>query len=138
MNLFAYGTLMDIDILASVAGSRPGCRAAVLSGYGRKRVSGEVYPALVEEQGGRVEGVLYLDFPEPAWPRLDRFEGEMYRRIGVHVLDAAGGSHPAETYLCRPEFTHLLTKADWSFEEFLKSGKKLFEDEYQGFTEIEE
>jgi len=136
MNLFAYGTLMDIEILAGITRCRPDRQAAVLSGYSRHPVRGEVYPALVEKEGGRVAGVLYLDLPESVWPCLDRFEGEMYRRVSESVIDRNGLALPAGTYFCRPGFRHLLKESEWSFEKFLKSGKMLFKDEYRGFNEV--
>jgi len=136
MNLFAYGTLMDTEIMAGVSDCRPAQHTACLSDYRRLSVSGEVYPALVEETAGRVAGVLYTGLPESAWPRLDRFEGEIYQRISITVVDREGWLHPAETYLCKPEFRHLLADSDWSFEKFLESGKRLFAEEYRGFEAI--
>lgn len=36
-------------------------------------MSGEENPAIVGQQGEAVQGVVYLDVPEAAWRRLDRF-----------------------------------------------------------------
>ncbi|MBU0479896.1 MAG: gamma-glutamylcyclotransferase [Proteobacteria bacterium] len=134
MNLFAYGTLMDFDTLVEVSGCRPCRKPATLNGYSRHPVRNEVYPALVENTKSRVTGVLYLDLPESAWMFLDRFEGKMYRRVSVTVQDCNNIAEPAETYLCRPEFRHLLENSAWSFEDFLQSGgKEIFANESRGF-----
>jgi gamma-glutamylcyclotransferase (GGCT)/AIG2-like uncharacterized protein YtfP len=133
MNLFAYGTLMCADIMHQVAGCLPPHVPATLARYRRCRVRGEEYPAIGGPQDATVQGVVYLDVPEEAWQRLDRFEGEMYDRRTVLVDCADGKRLAAATYVIRPEFAHLLLPADWSYEEFLRTGRKRFETDYGEF-----
>lgn len=133
MNLFAYGTLMCADIMHQVAGCLPALAPASLAHYQRRRVSGEEYPAIVGQHGAAVQGVVYLDVPAAAWRRLDRFEGEMYDRRTVRVECADGNRLPADTYVIRPEFAQLLLTSTWSYEEFLRSGRKRFAADYGGF-----
>jgi len=135
MNLFAYGTLMCADILYRVAACRPACAPATLAAYRRCAVRNEVYPGIVEDDAARVSGVVYWGVPEGAWRRLDKFEGEMYSRRPVRVLLEDGTSTDAATYVITPEFAHRLAASDWSYEEFLRSGKKIFEAGYPGFDE---
>ncbi len=90
MNLFAYGTLMCTEIMQQVAGCLPAQLPATLAGYRRCRLRGEEYPAIVGQQVAVVQGVVYLEVPQEAWRRLDRFEGEMYDRRPV-LVDGAGG-----------------------------------------------
>ena len=66
MNLFAYGTLMDEEIMARAGGCRPGFQAATLLGHRRHALVGRSYPAIVAREGARVEGVCYFDLPEAA------------------------------------------------------------------------
>ena len=139
MNLFAYGTLMDPKIMARVSGMR--CRAggAVLSGYVRRAVRGEVYPAIAARPGETVDGVVYFDLTPEAFERLDRFEGPMYRRTGLAVtLQGAGnGKAAAEAYVIAPGHLDRLSDRNWSFEEFLKTGKARFQGSYEGYGELE-
>lgn len=53
-HLFAYGTLMCDDIMQAVAACRPARMPGTLRGFSRRRVKGEVYPGLLQNQGYRV------------------------------------------------------------------------------------
>jgi gamma-glutamylcyclotransferase (GGCT)/AIG2-like uncharacterized protein YtfP len=133
VNLFAYGTLMDEKIMARAGGCWPGNQAATLMDHRRHALVGRSYPAIVAQEGARVEGICYFDLPEAAWELLDYFEDELYERKQVLVTMEDGSTRPAETYVCKPEYHHLLEEADWSFEDFLNSHKAQFEQEYDGF-----
>jgi gamma-glutamylcyclotransferase (GGCT)/AIG2-like uncharacterized protein YtfP len=140
MHLFAYGTLMCEDIMHRVAACQPAHAPAALAGYRRCRVSGEEYPGIVSAPGGLVPGLVYFDVPEAAWPRLDVFEGEMYRRTAVSItgVDVCGDelALEAQTYVVRPQFVHRLLPAEWSLAEFLASGRPRFEAAYAGFEQL--
>jgi gamma-glutamylcyclotransferase (GGCT)/AIG2-like uncharacterized protein YtfP len=138
MNLFAYGTLMCTDIMQQVAGCLPALLPAALAHYRRCRLRSEEYPAIVGRQGAVVQGVVYLAVPQEAWRRLDRFEGEMYDRRSVLADVAEGESLAADTYVIRPEFAHLLLPSEWSYEEFLCTGRKKFAADYAGFAALAE
>ncbi|MBU0967195.1 MAG: gamma-glutamylcyclotransferase [Proteobacteria bacterium] len=138
MNLFAYGTLMCADIMLQVAGCLPAQLPVALAHYRRCRVRGEEYPAIVGQQDAAVQGLVYLDVPQEAWQRLDGFEGEMYDRRPVLVDGVEGKSLAAHTYVIRPEFAHLLLPSEWSYEEFLRTGRKRFAADYGGFAALAE
>jgi len=55
-HLFAYGTLMCEDIMQEVSGCLPEHQRAVLKGYVRRRVKGQVYPGLLQREANRVDG----------------------------------------------------------------------------------
>lgn len=135
MNLFAYGTLLDEEIMARVSGCRPARLPAILPGHRRHALIGKAYPAVVRQEGCTVQGICYLNLPLRAWQALDLFEDEMYERVPVRIITDAGLTLSAETYLCRPEFRHLLAADDWSFADFLRSHKARFEAEYAGFQD---
>lgn len=139
MNIFAYGTLMDADIMSHVSGVTGRGTNAVLEGYARYRVSGEQYPGIVPEGGGKVEGMVYFDISADQVRRLDIFEGEMYSREKIKVK-IVGENTTAEVmaYVVKPEHVHFLTRKPWDFEGFLKEGKRLFEEDYYGFDELQE
>ena len=136
MNLFAYGTLMCAEIMQQVAGCLPAQKQASLAGYQRCRLQGEEYPAIVARPDAMVPGTVYVDLPAAAWPRLDRFEGEMYDRQSVLVQDAVGTSLAVQAYVIRPQYAHLLLPAEWSYAEFLRSGRQRFSADYAGFAAL--
>ena len=135
-HLFAYGTLMCEDIMQEVSGCLPEYQRAVLKGYVRRRVKGQVYPGLLQREANRVDGVLYLNVPGSAWERLDRFEGEMYGRQTVSIEMNSGGRLTAETYIVRAEYVDNLEEVEWDFSEFLNSGKSKFRAGYVGYHSI--
>ena len=132
-HLFAYGTLICADILAEVAGCRAVGESAVLRGYDRRQVIGADYPGILPQSGGTVEGLVYRDLPPAAWCRLDRFEGEMYRRVTVAVRLASGGKLQVQAYVVRPAWRHRLGVSDWDRDGFLREGKARFRRAYRGY-----
>jgi gamma-glutamylcyclotransferase (GGCT)/AIG2-like uncharacterized protein YtfP len=135
-NLFAYGTLMCEDIMEEVSGCRLSYVPGTVRGYSRRSVRGEHYPALVLDEEGRVEGVVYRNLPNSAWDRLDRFEGEMYVRQPVQIELNDGATLPATTYVVRPEFLHRLEESEWDFANFLCNGKERFRRDYRGYQQL--
>jgi gamma-glutamylcyclotransferase (GGCT)/AIG2-like uncharacterized protein YtfP len=134
MNLFAYGTLMDEEIMDRVSGCRPARRPAILYDHQRQPLQGKSYPAIVWKKGATVSGVCYLDLPDSAWQTLDLFEDVMYERIAVQVTLTDGATLPAETYILKPEFHPMLGQGDWDYDDFIRSHKRRFEQEYRGFA----
>lgn len=133
MELFAYGTLMDTEIMAQVSGIRCRSTQAVLSGYIRKAVQGEVYPAIVQRNGSSIDGVVYFDLPAEGFDRIDAFEEPLYVRTFVSVALEGGEQVGAQTYVIAPEHIDRLSDRDWSFKRFLDSDKAEFQRGYAGF-----
>lgn len=136
-DLFAYGSLMYPDIMAAVTGLHLEGSQAVLSGYRRLLVRGEHYPGVIPCPATTVAGVVYHNIPPAGWSRLDRFEGGMYERLPVSVQLADGATRQACCYICRPAFYHRLTEEDWDVDEFLRSGKTIFQQQYGGFQALD-
>lgn len=134
---FTYGSLMSEEIMSAVAGVRAAHCSATLDGYRRHPVLGAEYPGMVARAGHQVRGVLYLDLPPAAWPRLDRFEGEEYERRIVEVALADGTVTRAWTYVFRNELAARLGAGDWDVERFLREGKARFVAEYIGFDTLQ-
>lgn len=134
---FTYGSLMCEDIMSAVCGT-PCTRhqAATLADHRRHPVIGQEYPGMVRTAGSSVAGVLYLDLPPAAWPRLDAFEGEEYTRERVEVTLPDGCSVTAWTYVFKPQYASRLAAGDWDFEHFLRHGKARFEAAYLGFATL--
>ena len=135
-NLFAYGTLMCRDIMHNVSGCRLTAEPGTLRGYSRRAVRGERYPALIPDEEGCVNGVVYRNLPHSAWPRLDRFEGEMYARRSVEIALNNGAMLTADTYVARQKFLDRLESSEWDFEDFLRNGKNDFQRRYGGYQRL--
>ena len=129
---FAYGTFMCEDILLAVTGHRFNRTPGFLRDYRRRAVKGEVYPGILPERDGVVEGIVYRDLPDTAWARLDAFEGEMYQRqiVSVNLADDT----PRGVHLCRQAgFLRMARHGANADLKILQSGKKTFETHYFGF-----
>lgn len=86
VRLFAYGTLRDPNLLAVVlghvfSGSR---RPAVIYGFRRQHVEGFDFPAIVREEGGRIDGILLEGLSAKDLANLDAYEdvtAGLYERV---------------------------------------------------------
>jgi len=137
-HLFAYGTLMVHRIMHSVSGIDQSGAPALLSGYRRRLLHGEVYPAIRPHPRDSVAGMLYTRLGRSAWQRLDRFEGELYQRETVMVELPDKQRIQAQTYVLKPQYHGLMTPDTWSLEWFLQSGHASFVSEYRGFRQLQE
>ena len=80
-----------------------------------------------------VEGILYKNIPPEAWEHLDDFEGYMYSLQTVQVELPDGTIIPAQTYVIRREYMHLLEDFDWDYDNFLHHHITRFERVYEGY-----
>ena len=96
--LFVYGTLCHEPLRVRLLGRKVRVLPARLPGYRRRPVIGEDYPALVRQSGGAVEGLVLLGLKRADLTRVDRYEGEEYRRTLCRVW-AAGRQVRAWVYL---------------------------------------
>ena len=131
MNLFAYGTLMWPEVMASVIGRRIEGVRATLNGYQRLRVKGEHYPVVVASEDDSVEGILYPNLTEEDFDQLDRFEGEEYVRITVCV-----DGTEAQVYVLSEEWWHIAEMEAWRPEEMRPEHLASFCAEYKGWREV--
>lgn len=127
MNLFTYGTLMDADIMSRVTGISCRSHKATLSGYERRQVLNEVYPAIFRQAERSVEGIVYIDLPSTTFKHLDVFEGALYTRTEVVAQRANGQNLNAYTYVISSRFEQHLSAQDWDFQHFLQYHKKAFQ-----------
>jgi gamma-glutamylcyclotransferase (GGCT)/AIG2-like uncharacterized protein YtfP len=137
-NLFAYGTLVCEDIFYSVAGIKLSSAPGVLAAYSRHSIRGQVYPGILPRKSHTVRGIVYFDVSDLLWQRLDRFEGEMYKRKSVTVNCAGNKKISACTYVVRPQFRNFLEQDDWDLQQFLTVGKKIFYNSFSGYTTLNE
>jgi len=115
--VFVYGTLMVPRIVDAVIGRVPRPQAAILSGYRRFTVAGQVYPGIVPCAGAVVEGLLYDGLQAPEMAALDEYEGELYVRHSLTVL-VDENQHQAACYVVKPERRHELSEQPWDLAWF--------------------
>jgi hypothetical protein len=106
------------EVMEIVAGRRLVSRAAVLSGYERRALRGEVYPGIAPASGARVAGVLWEGLDATALARIDRFESEIYERVACEVEAGRGARRGAEVYVLAPAHRARLLAHDWDEAEF--------------------
>jgi gamma-glutamylcyclotransferase (GGCT)/AIG2-like uncharacterized protein YtfP len=123
---FTYGSLMCEDIFAAVTGLDARGVDARLDGYSRHPVIGTDYPGIRLATASSVPGRLYFDLPPLAIERLDRFEGDEYRREAVSVVLADGSQSDAWVYVFDSAQHQRLGDTAWDFDRFLRSGKAQF------------
>ena len=101
MYLFTYGSLMYPQVWSQVMNRSHDHERALVRGYARRQLPGEVYPAMITaEPDSVVEGVLYAGMTEAEIARLDGFENEGvdYQRVTVPV-ETSGAVVNAYTYI---------------------------------------
>ena len=124
VRLFFYGTLMDAELLAVVAG-RPVTEAeltpARLAGHRRVAIVGQHYPMLVAAPGGAVDGVL-CDASADELARIAFFEGDVYA-LAPHAVTLPGGE-AAQAMVCIAGSGLRPAAAAWSIETWRADGGK--------------
>jgi hypothetical protein len=112
--LFAYGTLMFPTIIHAVIGRIPDQQPAMIEGYRRLVVAGELFPGLIanNEGGDSVEGVIYFNMSPKEWERLIAFEDPFYNleRVDVHC---SGREISALAFVLPPALSSLLSEKVW-------------------------
>ncbi len=114
--LFVYGTLMFPAVMARVSGRRAAGRPAVLEQYACYRVRGAVYPGIIPVEEACTEGMVYAGLGAAPLARLDRYEGDEYRRERVQVRLHGGRVIEAWTYVMRS--TDRLSAEPWDRAQF--------------------
>ncbi len=109
---------------------------ATLEGFRCGLVRDEVFPAIQPAPGHCVQGAIYQPITAPAWSRLDRFEGAIYKRQAVSIRLANGRTVSAETYVIAPAHIHLLTDHEWDFDHFSLHDKSRFIADYGGYAHL--
>ena len=138
MHVFAYGTLVFPDVWRAVVGRSFATVAGSVAGFAIYRVRDAVYPGIVATTDeSSVRGVVYLDVDRESVERLDQFEDDFYRRVGVPIVCDDGVLREAGTYVIPEEYSSLLTDENWSAEEFAARGDlERFVARYAGFGRL--
>ncbi len=118
--LFCYGTLGFPQVMRAVTGNDYPCRDAMLRGYARYRVRGEVFPGIVEESAAVVRGVLYQGLDEKTLHLIDVYENECYSRQLLDVEQVPGKAVRAWVYVVPFALRGRLSSRDWHPEFFAR------------------
>lgn len=99
INLFVYGTLVDLRRVEALTGRQFVRVEATLEGFERLEPDGG-YPYVLPKPGGSVAGLLLKNIDTASLHRLDEYEaeGDLYLRREVEVL-VAGQPIRAMTYV---------------------------------------
>lgn len=93
--LFVYGTLQLPEITERVVGRALSGTPASLPGFRSGLVARANFPGIVVDENASVQGLLVGGLTWQDLHQLDRYEGELYRRLKVNVLqvDAEGTAY---------------------------------------------
>ena len=99
INLFVYGTLVDLRRVEALTGRQFARVEATLEGFERIESDGG-YPYILPKLGGSVAGLLLKNIDTASLNRLDEYEaeGDLYLRREVEVLVGGQPIH-AMTYV---------------------------------------
>jgi len=122
MNVFVYGTLLVPKIWEAVT-LTPGLvsHPATLAGYEIRRVSDAVYPVIFASSDSQssVPGRVFLEVPDSALQRLDRFEDSFYDRLEVFPQVPEIGQVAAQAYVAGEEtYPAIVSEDTWTLAEF--------------------
>lgn len=118
--LFCYGTLVIPEILHAVCGRSFPFKKASLQDYRCLLVGGQAYPGIRPEAGAVTRGVLYQGLTPRDLIKLDRYEGDMYRRSSLAVSLADGREVDSRVYVLRPRYYACLSKQPWDAGAFAR------------------
>jgi len=123
--LFVYGSLLHPKLLRDVLQTSVQtwtAREATLRGFSRKRVRDKLYPAVVPEASGRVDGLLLRGLSLDQMRLLDAYEGEDYYRQEVSVeLVESGQDVRAAVYVWNSSLD-FLDSEEWDALSFEYKG----------------
>ena len=117
--LFAYGTLQLPEVFERVCGFRGQGQSARIHGFRRVCLKGVAYPAIIQDDAGVVDGLVFLSGLEAAhFQKLDAFEDDFYVRITVEVELASGERLPAQSYALSERYLSLVIDSPWDLGRF--------------------
>ncbi len=134
--LFAYGMLMFPAVIKSVIGRIPDSRPAVIKGYRRLEVTGELFPGLIRENLESVEGLVYVSITRDEWGRLTAFEDQFYELQEVTV-ECLGTNASALAYIVPSSRKSLLSDKTWNPDFFRENHLAGFACQMQLSTPLE-
>ena len=131
INVFTYGSLMFDQVWSQVVDGNYRNAEALLKGYERKALKGEIYPAICPSTDySEVQGIVYFNVSPADLARLDVFEGEYYYRKSKQVVTHDKNMVPAEAYVLKEKFYPVLSNFKWDAQQFAKTDIHHFIENY--------
>jgi gamma-glutamylcyclotransferase (GGCT)/AIG2-like uncharacterized protein YtfP len=126
-HVFTYGSLMFDTVWSRVVAGSYDRSEAILQGYDRKGVLGDVYPVIVPSSvHSRVVGIVYRDVSPTDLARLDQFEGKYYFRKTAQVVTEEMETIAAEVYILKEEYYTIISPREWDPDHFSTTGIHYF------------
>lgn len=119
-SLFVYGTLLFDEVQRAVLGRTLRSEPAVLTGYVRRRVRGQPYPAVRPDPEAETPGRLCHDADADTLRRLDHYEGAVYERRTAPVTTSAGIRVEADVYVLTDAYAGLVSEEPWDRDAFAR------------------
>ncbi len=125
-SLFAYGTLLRLEVWNQVTKQPAEFLPAWCEGYIAYHVVGADYPGLVPTgMGDRTFGGVVLGIDENVLQCLDDYEGSQYSRQVIRVNCADGRERDCWVYVWKSEWADRLSSTCWSPEGVGREAERL-------------
>lgn len=132
-SVFTYGSLMFEPVWSRVVAGSYERYEAILQGYDRKAVRGEIYPVLIPSSMlSQVQGIVYCDVSSADLARLDHFEGQYYFRKTEQISLEGKKTFHAEIYVLKEEYYNIISHKEWDPVHFCTTGIHFFLQNYIG------
>ncbi|CAB79849.1 AIG2-like protein [Arabidopsis thaliana] len=132
-DLFVYGSLQEPEVVYVLLNRVPDHVSAVLSGL--FRLKGRVYPTILPDGTGKVNGKVLKGITDDELKMLDEFEDVEYDRKTVEVmLTDTSEKLQVETYVWKNKDDPDLY-GEWDFEEWRQHDKEDFVTATKKFLE---
>lgn len=122
--LFAFGTLMDPDVLRIVSQQEPALvvrESATVADHVRRWVLDDHYPVLVPCPGRQTAGLIIRGLQEEAMRRIRFFEGDEFSLLTLAVKNARG--HSENVCYFADNQRQPISEDEWLLEEWQRSTK---------------
>lgn len=127
--LFVYGTLVFPEVIEALTGRVPESIPAILHGYVRYTVAGQVYPGIVKHRDSSVEGLLYTGITPEELERLNEYEDTFYELMTLDVI-AGTKNLKAFVYVVPLSSIGVLDDTPWDPELFRKNQLEKFLEKF--------
>jgi gamma-glutamylcyclotransferase (GGCT)/AIG2-like uncharacterized protein YtfP len=120
-SVFVYGTLQYPSIVTLLLGRTPETTKALVKGYRRYGLHSFVFPAVIEDPKGQVEGLLLSGLSEEDMAILDDYEGDEYCKHSVDVFSLDDPDTllcTSSLYVWMDEYKHMINGKEWDVSAF--------------------
>jgi gamma-glutamylcyclotransferase (GGCT)/AIG2-like uncharacterized protein YtfP len=132
IKLFCYGTVQIPEVIEVITGKVHSGVKAKLPGYAMYKVRNKVYPGIIRSSNSETVGILYTDIDEEELEELDLFEGDLFKRKRLNIIQQDSNECKAWVYVVPDHNKDRLTKDQWNLKDFLKNDFNNFMKNIEG------